>query len=245
MANIPNQFYPGSMPNTDPRTARIIGDAFDRLNFLTTELDNVKQSIIDQTSNLANAQTPIPGVMNLPGPNGYGSLRVSPDGVIQSYVNPQTYSFNPSMKWGGSYYTNVVSTATSGVANTNTHSFVITGNTLAINGDALEIDTEWFIDNVNGATVTIQYGGTTVTTYGIPTNANVAYRLRITLVRITGTTLRFASLEGDQATVFSKSVDLTTGVNNATNQTIQFQAQQAVSGTTTQRWTRVRFDPSA
>lgn len=104
-----NKYLPGSI-GINPRADRIIQDLFDRVNYLTEKIESVEDVAKDVTG-LAVKESPKAGIVTIPSINGDGFIRVSKDGVIQSYTNPITTPMVPTI----ALYTN---TADIGISNT-------------------------------------------------------------------------------------------------------------------------------
>lgn len=96
-----NLYFPGKMGNASPDSVREMQNLYDRVNYLTQEIDNLRGSIPDQISQSAAKENPVQGVLTIPstgfgGSNGF--IRISKDGVIQSYTNPTSIG-SGAPKW--------------------------------------------------------------------------------------------------------------------------------------------------
>lgn len=86
----PNQYTLPTLPGTDPQSRRVMQDLVDQLNYLTGEVDRVRNSISAQAMVGAKKENPQPGIITIPAVNldtQPGFIRVNPDGVIKSYTD--------------------------------------------------------------------------------------------------------------------------------------------------------------
>lgn len=132
---LPNLYLPGTLPGLDPRTARVMQDLFDRVNYLTVELDRVREMTRSASPGVdaARKESPVEGIITIPYRDAGGqdgAIRVSKDGVIVSYVNPADSIFP---------YVDLSTVGNVGVGLDSLHSFSIPANTLASDGDWLHI----------------------------------------------------------------------------------------------------------
>jgi hypothetical protein len=129
----PNRYNLGNLPQTtDPQTRRVFQDLVDRVNYLTGELDRVRENLPELG---ARKEKPVPGIITIPGLGADGSIRVSADGVIVSYTNP-IQSFGDV----GTFFNDTVVYSTG--ANTTETTFTsrtFPANFFARNGDAIII----------------------------------------------------------------------------------------------------------
>jgi hypothetical protein len=105
-------------------------DLFDRVNFLTQEVERLRErDLMVLPSEAARRQNLVEGIINIPYRDAGGqdgSIRVSKDGVISSYVNPSEGLF-PYMDL------RVVGNVTTGLDSL--HSYTLRAGTLAKDGD--------------------------------------------------------------------------------------------------------------
>lgn len=185
-----NLYFPGSLPGLDSRTARVIQDLFDRVNYLTTELEMVKGR--DPSVGMAKRESPQQGIITIPIRNDGGrdgQIRVNKDGVIVSYVNPVESLFP---------YIDISTAANSGAGLDPLHSFSLPAGSLATNGDYLTI---WyggdFAANDNDKRLVFAFGGTAYEDTGLrdlDTNTGWSFMARIT--RLSPTSVLVSHLIG-------------------------------------------------
>lgn len=80
-----NKYVLGAMPGTDPQTGRVIQDLVDQLNYLNDEVGRLRTLVVDSVKVKAKKESPVAGIITLPGVGGDGFIRVNEDGVIVSY----------------------------------------------------------------------------------------------------------------------------------------------------------------
>lgn len=193
MANLPNQYAVPSLPNLDPQTNRVIQDLAARVNYLTTELDRVRGDTPGLMTAKAEKENPQSGIIIIPSPSGDGFIRVSKDGVIQSYGNPASMIGVPVV-----IHVNTTVVGNVGGGTDTLHSFTVEPGTLLRDGDLLEIEyagtlqnagtNNRFISNtVNGVTLE-NASGTTFTPAG-----NIQWRMFLRIIRISPTSVLASS----------------------------------------------------
>lgn len=102
----------------------------DRNNSLSNEVELLRSMI---PSGMAKKEDPVEGVVAIPARTAGGidgQIRVSKDGVIVSYVNPVESLFP---------YVDLTKVSSSGVGPDVLHTFSLPANTLAINGDYIDV----------------------------------------------------------------------------------------------------------
>lgn len=154
MPNQPNLYVPSW-----PLTHREYMNLVDRVNYLTTEVDRMRNNMPDPG---ARKERPQPGIISIPSFGGNGFIRVNEDGVIVSYTNPPDVISGLSAL--GVYF--IDTTVRQTAANTTETDFtvkVIEPNTLSTDGDFLL----FFIGvnyaaNANNKTYRIYFGSTQI-----------------------------------------------------------------------------------
>lgn len=154
--NLPNLYVPPALPGLDARAERVIRDLADRMNYLTTELDRVREMVHTASPGVdaARREDPQAGIVTIPyrdhgGQDGF--IRVNKDGVIQSYVNPIEGLF-PYVDL------TVVGNVTTGLDQL--HTFTLPANTLSNDGDILWVRYGGtFAPNDNDKRIEVQFDG--------------------------------------------------------------------------------------
>ena len=177
------------VPSGDLSSPRVIRDLIDRINYLTTELDLVRGSVPHQMSIMARKENPIAGLVTIPTRNDGGQdgfIRVNPDGVISSYVNPIESLFP---------YVDITNVGTVGGGIDTLHTFTIPAGTLADNGDMIKfIYNGGFGSNANNKRIQILIDGQVFEDFGAFNFDTGVWRVVGEYIRVTSTTIRAGSL---------------------------------------------------
>lgn len=132
--NSPNLYSLGALPGFDPQARRTMQDLVDQLNFLTGEVGRLKErDLVVMPTGAARRESPIEGTITIPYRDAGGQdglLRVSKDGVIVSYVNPAESIFP---------YVDTSLVNSSGAGPDILHTYTLPANSLANDGDYLDV----------------------------------------------------------------------------------------------------------
>lgn len=130
-----NLYLPGRVEGASPAAVREIQNLYDRVNYLLQEIERMGSAFPEMVEGAAKKEAPVQGVLTIPS-TGYGGqngfVRISKDGVIQSYANPT------SIGSGAPKWFNKSSTLFDTAANTTETNFgtiTVPPNTLANNED--------------------------------------------------------------------------------------------------------------
>lgn len=153
----------------DPRIQRVLQDIVDRQNYIIGEMDRMKEESAQRLAMTAGKASPQPGIINLPALGAPAFIRVRPDGVIHSFVGPTNISSNGQII--GVPYTilsrfDQVPTVGAGV--TNLHQLTLPANSLAADGDFLEvIQNGTYANNTNTKRLAFGFGLSTIEDTGL------------------------------------------------------------------------------
>ena len=148
MADLPNLYHPGTMPGLDPRTNRVMMDLFDRVNYLTTELDRVRGMAESASPGVDSAKREqnTEGLITIPGSKSNGFIRVSKDGVIISYASEVGDLIGIPINLQSR--TDTVNSVGNGPDTL--HTFILRANTLRNTGDYLDV---WYGGNFGASAI--------------------------------------------------------------------------------------------
>ena len=147
---------------SDPHLQRVLQDMVDRQSFLEREIERLGGSI---PIGMAKRESPVEGIITIPYRDHGGrdgSVRVSRDGVISSYVNPVESLFP---------YTDLrtIGNITTGLDPL--HSFTLPAGTLANNGDSIKVHYFGsFAANANTKRIQLNFDGTSAINLAIVQN---------------------------------------------------------------------------
>lgn len=192
MRTKPNQYV---LPS-DPNNPRVMQDLVDRINFLTGEVERMKEQQMNLIAPFATKASPAPGIISLPSLGAPGFIRVTPDGIVHSYSGPTNISSNGQII-GLPYviHTNFTTVGNVGGGVDTLHTYTMPANTLAADGDFLEYEYSGQINNagVNAKTFGNQVAGTTIENGAGGTFANgglMGWRLFARVIRVSPVLLR-------------------------------------------------------
>lgn len=228
MADLPNLYHPGTMPDLNPRTERIVMDLFDRVNYLTTTMGDVQGTL--KTISNSDSTKGIPGLITIPGILGDGFIRVDENGAVIKYASPITTKGIFRM-----LFVDPTDHGNSGVVATTLISINIPAGTLKLTGDFLEYVAEFVLaNNGNSKTINYSFGGASLNTNPwTNTVGNVQMVLIGRIYRTSPTTCRSyqaASLPFlAQTTDFTQFSDITVASMDSTGLVFTVAAQAGAS----------------
>lgn len=153
-----DNLYTPNLSGMDPQTTRVFRDLVERVNYLTTELDRVRENIPNPGARKENPQS---GIISIPCRNDGGQdgfIRVSSDGVISSYANSVESLFP---------YTDITIVGNVGAGTDTLHTFTLPANTLASDGDWIRfVYAGTFATNDNDKRIQILFDGQVFEDFG-------------------------------------------------------------------------------
>lgn len=190
-----NLYLPGNIDGLSPAATREVQNLYDRVNYLTQEMDRMKSNIPSMMTSLASKQNPSEGIITIPSLRGDGFIRVSQDGVIVSYSSPPTTGdgtfsgFIVGIPKVIRLDTSTVSSA--GAGPDVLHTYDLPLGTLANDGDFLDV---WYsgatATNNNDKAVQAQFGGVTYESMGaFDIDGQVGWVINVKIVRLSSTSV--------------------------------------------------------